>query len=670
MFYSHTFLGRKGPLGTVWCAAHLQHKLKKSHYAATDIPSTVERILFPEVPISLRMQGHLLLGVVRIYSKKLDYLFHDCNVVLIGISKAFTSSEVNLPEDATHAPFHSITLPDTFELASLDLDDNLFFEGIEDNHLKSQDEITLPGQIPVERDPYVSISFDEDIMIHPSHRDEIPDSGVRPMEEEILPSSPVDRDATFRDPGPSNQSEVPYERIPTEVVNKSPNEDNAQDLPDVEVMRDPVYDHGLEIPPDFEVMQDPAPDLGKPMNENEILSPIMEEMSVDGEQVLPFQQRPNPPSAATEEAPDIFDSRTSFGHVSPELEIRATPPIEVPKANQRKRKRILYDEVTVLSNRSMKNMLQDSSCLFRKRRMRPCSALSVWKFSKPRNENIFFQPSLSGSSSDLQNIFKKDFISTKPHLVLLEEDVSEQWSHSPAPMSGVAHSPASVPRAAESPLVPELDMEIERIRHNEDYASSNILADLMPSPPKSMPSQHRKDEFTPISANTLGTETEPQVWTSTGTDGLSMPDLATSTGPFGSDLETPIDERLGAENTGLSDIPELINSAEAEGLSFLEADINTAGGSQGTQEFDDLSVRTRAVAQYLQRHSPIAQISEELSGDLSLNKILEGKTRKLCARMFFETLVLKSSRLIDVQQEEPFGDITLKLTPTLSKAKF
>ncbi|RVX02844.1 Sister chromatid cohesion 1 protein 3 [Vitis vinifera] len=41
MFYSHTFLARKGPLGTVWCAAHLQHKLKKSHYTATDIPSTV-----------------------------------------------------------------------------------------------------------------------------------------------------------------------------------------------------------------------------------------------------------------------------------------------------------------------------------------------------------------------------------------------------------------------------------------------------------------------------------------------------------------------------------------------------------------------------------------------------------------------------------------------------
>lgn len=41
MFYSHTFLARKGPLGTVWCAAHLQHKLRKCHYISTNVSSTV-----------------------------------------------------------------------------------------------------------------------------------------------------------------------------------------------------------------------------------------------------------------------------------------------------------------------------------------------------------------------------------------------------------------------------------------------------------------------------------------------------------------------------------------------------------------------------------------------------------------------------------------------------
>ncbi|ESR52303.1 hypothetical protein CICLE_v100309242mg, partial [Citrus x clementina] len=117
------------------------------------------------------------------------------------------------------------------------------------------------------------------------------------------------------------------------------------------------------------------------------------------------------------------------------------------------------------------------------------------------------------------------------------------------------------------------------------------------------------------------------------------------TGTHGSELETPrvlSEEWLSLETSGLSDIPELINSAEA--------DVSTCV----------------AVAQYLQRQSPITPSSEG-STDLSLNKILQGKTRKLCARMFFETLVLKSYGLLDVEQEQPYGDITLKLTPKLSK---
>ena len=53
MFYSHTFLARKGPLGTVWFAAHLQNRLKKSHYTSTDISSTVGLFLSLSLSLSL-----------------------------------------------------------------------------------------------------------------------------------------------------------------------------------------------------------------------------------------------------------------------------------------------------------------------------------------------------------------------------------------------------------------------------------------------------------------------------------------------------------------------------------------------------------------------------------------------------------------------------------------
>ena len=51
--------------------------------------------IIPEIQISYRVLAQLLLGVVRIFSKKVDYLYHDCNEALTNIRKSFT------PRDTT-----------------------------------------------------------------------------------------------------------------------------------------------------------------------------------------------------------------------------------------------------------------------------------------------------------------------------------------------------------------------------------------------------------------------------------------------------------------------------------------------------------------------------------------------------------------------------------------
>lgn len=128
----------------------------------------------------------------------------------------------------------------------------------------------------------------------------------------------------------------------------------------------------------------------------------------------------------------------------------------------------------------------------------------------------------------------------------------------------------------------------------------------------------------------------------------------------------------------------------------------------------------RAVAQFLKSRSSATPAVESQSVDVSLKTILEGKRRKVCARMVFETLVslctflvtallfnmvthensklasrsitiflviqktnislltlqffvlqvLKNCGLIDVHQEESFGDVTLTVTQNLSKKLF
>lgn len=46
MFYSQFILAKKGPLGTIWIAAHLERKLRKNQVADTDIGVSVGKDLF------------------------------------------------------------------------------------------------------------------------------------------------------------------------------------------------------------------------------------------------------------------------------------------------------------------------------------------------------------------------------------------------------------------------------------------------------------------------------------------------------------------------------------------------------------------------------------------------------------------------------------------------
>ncbi|XP_022896115.1 sister chromatid cohesion 1 protein 3-like isoform X2 [Olea europaea var. sylvestris] len=619
MFYSHTFLARKGPLGTVWCAAHLQHKLKKSHYISTNILSRVDRIMYPEVPIALRMSGHLLLGVARIYSKQVDYLYEDCHVVQITINKAFTSVNVNLPEDANHAPFHSVTLPEKFELDALDLDN---YSWCEYDHLNSYDDITLTEQIPTGKDPYIIIAFDGD-----SPRDTV---GAVQIEEDVQ----EDTIPVFEDQSPRKHQLVD-EGIAEEI--------NPPDLPSPEFQRD--ANHGSDF------------------NYNPILSDwvdadleIVNQISKDIETHTPHTEKPEEPSKSQKhQASHSYnhsESNMPFVHPSPEEEIRATPPVAQPKVRKRKRKQP-FDKATVLSNGYMRNSLNDTSDI-RHLKNYSCSSLEIWKLNnKIRKDGALFEPLITGVCAELRDSFREEFISTKPHLVALQE----------------AHEGAEVDPSPSSRH--DLGVEVGCFCNNE-YNSTEIIMPSIPTP--TTPS--RRNDFTVDNANFEFQSDRAETIEEAGTIPKSA--MGASTGTFYSDMETP--KTFDGEHSALSDIPELATSAGE--LGFLEQDDNSPAGTpkvgflsknQGTPEEHTLSSRTRALAQYLKKQAsltPVPGNSEGSSGDLSLLKILEGKPRKICARMFSETLVLKNYGLVDVHQEKPYDDINLKVTPKLFKEQF
>ncbi|TKA71534.1 hypothetical protein B0A49_06006 [Cryomyces minteri] len=142
MFYSETLLSKTGPLARVWLAANLERKLSKSNILQTDIDSSVHAIVDTgQAPMALRLSGQLLLGVVRIYSRKARYLLDDCNEALLKIKMAFRPGKVDLPADQSHAvdPM-TLTLPDA--ITELDL-----FAPIPDPSLLLSQPLELaPGQ--------------------------------------------------------------------------------------------------------------------------------------------------------------------------------------------------------------------------------------------------------------------------------------------------------------------------------------------------------------------------------------------------------------------------------------------------------------------------------------------------------------------------------------------
>lgn len=111
MFYSTTVLTKRGPLAKVWLAAHVHTKLTKAMALSTNVSAAVSRIIAPEAPMALRLTSQLLLGVVRIYSRKAKYLLADSSEALARLKLAYTPASSNDLQNA-HANPAAITLVD------------------------------------------------------------------------------------------------------------------------------------------------------------------------------------------------------------------------------------------------------------------------------------------------------------------------------------------------------------------------------------------------------------------------------------------------------------------------------------------------------------------------------------------------------------------------------
>ncbi|KAJ8761988.1 hypothetical protein K2173_006590 [Erythroxylum novogranatense] len=192
---------------------------------------------------------------------------HECKCLVVS---NFASSQITAPfppykllcQKMLQLPnFSPVTLPQRFDLDALGLIEDIPAEGSPDNHLRSREEITLIDQLPIGRDPYVALSFDDDIGMLPT------EENPSPMQENILSQPSVDRDPGFQetsvqyDAAQINETDAFQNSLQSDRTNVltvamdlgNVDSSNQTEFIDLRVIDD-------ENPPDVEVMGSVIPD--------------------------------------------------------------------------------------------------------------------------------------------------------------------------------------------------------------------------------------------------------------------------------------------------------------------------------------------------------------------------------------------------------------------------
>ncbi|KAL9285620.1 putative transcription factor interactor and regulator CCHC(Zn) family [Arabidopsis thaliana] len=235
---------------------------------------------------------------------------------------------------------------------------------------------------------------------------------------------------------------------------------------------------------------------------------------------------------------------------------------------------------------------ENPSKTVRKRKKLSSSKLGFRRLdNQSKKDQLFNEPLFTGFSNVLLSVFKKDCVASKSYFAAPKEPASVPVS-SPTREAETEINPASPVTQSTVPISTNQESTVQRssgqqTEHFQGVALKfvlpglNILEYMLSPPPRSSP--FRTNGFT----------IHPETW---------------ETGSYRTQPST---------------------SNNTEELHFLEEGVNTPVRSPVTQDSGGFSGRTRALAQHLK---------ERCSGYLSLNKILEGKTRKIAARMFYETL--------------------------------
>ncbi|XP_062573942.1 double-strand-break repair protein rad21 homolog isoform X2 [Saccostrea cucullata] len=637
MFYAHFVLSKKGPLARIWLAAHWDKKLTKAHVFETNIDSSVEAIMQPKVKLALRTSGHLLLGVVRIYSRKAKYLLADCNEAFVKIKMAFRPGVVDLPEENREAAVAAITLQENFH----DFDTTLADLNDLDMHAQFSVNQSRPEDITM-REDLSSIAFVGD--------DGFGDVGFD--DREILRDDSEIDDSLY-----TNRSSI----RPVEAEEKTLNEHTSEKPMDVDL--NPVVDNddfggavdGGFMGNDFMNGGGLFEDAPLPVGEVSMPAPLEAEKPAEDKDAQ--NNETTNTTSATEptmihNAPGTSGEQTTL--INNEEEAFALPPLDAtlfPGAEKKKRKRkLIVDEQKGFPSETMKLQLSDTSDIITTLDLAPpTKKLMHWK-ETGGVEKLFGLPGRAIISKTASKLFSRNLItrqvkeeeeSDQDKLDLeATEILREEQERSAAPIQEVS-------TIIEEPSVLEESTASTRSKRRERPSLKS---------PKPVPTPSREPDLSlnnttnPQFSNTF---TEAPVDLPGGPPSLLNPHLdpyetePPSIAPFSVPPPSVPPQSVPPPSVLPHDAPSFNVEAEVD---------NDAMPENEEQEEKRWTKRTQ-----LMQHS--LDVAFRYKNTLSFKEMSRNLNRKQACSKFYTLLVLKKYQAIEVQQPQEFGDIYIDKGP-------
>ncbi|XP_045180950.1 double-strand-break repair protein rad21 homolog isoform X2 [Mercenaria mercenaria] len=650
MFYAHFVLTKKGPLARIWLAAHWDKKLTKAHVFETNIDSSVEAIMKPKVKLALRTSGHLLLGVVRIYSRKAKYLLADCNEAFVKIKMAFRPGVVDLPEENREANVAAITLQENFHdfdaLEDLhDIDMSAQFSTVNQSR---PEEITMKEDLTtisfVGDDSFGDVGFDERELLRDAHFDDTylksprQDISMQHIEKshsmiaETSSAPTMDVDLPPLDDGFGGGGFM-------DIGNDDDDDDNDADsfgggvdqefLGEDLITGGNLFEDTPAVPPEIPVTT-PLPQQKDVPEQQQLAAPLDSMMTA-----TPV------PGTSGEQTTLITNENEAFA-------LEPLDTTHMPGVERKKRKRkLIVDEQQGIPSETMKMQLSDTSDIVTTLDLAPpTKKLMQWK-ETGGFEKLFALPGCAIRSRNILKMFKRnmktrpseDFDENEERLELEAPEISREEDRSITEKSKVGMST----------IRPEISTIMEESSILETSKRSRRSDESIPEPPAPKTPRHSSSahEQQPNVSDIFGQSViEPQI---------DLPEVPSLIQPHYEDEGPPsiAPFSVGPASVGPPSVGPISFGADVEGGDQMPEDEE--------QEEQRWTKRTEQMQHTLDQ-------GFRYTDELSFKDMARKLNRKQVTSKFYTLLVLKKHKVVEVNQTEPFGDILIGKGPKFGMA--